>query len=151
MISERFQQLADRARRAFHMHSDQAPRVLCADDDDAVRTLCATALTRSGFEVDMASNGRDALDKLERCRYSAILLDLGLPHVHGATVLSVLRRSNPELLQRVVVITGASDAALIGTEDVRTILKKPFATETLLEAVHDCCGFDETLRLRNDR
>ncbi len=151
MISERFHQLADRARRVLHRHADEAPRVLCADDDDAVRTLCATALNRSGFEVDMASNGREVLDQLERCRYSAVLLDLGLPHVHGATVLSVLRRSRPELLRRIVVITGASDAGLIGTEDVRVILKKPFATEKLLEAVHDCCGFDETVRLRSDR
>lgn len=148
MISERFHQLADRARRAFSFHSDNTPRVLCADDDEAIRVLCAAALKRSGFEVDMASNGRDVLDQLERTRYSAILLDLGLPHVHGATVLSVLRHSRPELLQRVVVITGASDAGLIGTEDVRMILKKPFAADKLLEAVHDCCGFDETVRLR---
>lgn len=151
MISERLHQFADRARRVLHRHTDDAPRVLCADDDDAIRTLCARTLNRSGFEVDMAANGREALDQLERSRYSAILLDLGLPHVHGTTVLSILRRSRPELLQRVVVITGASDAALIGTEDVRVILKKPFAAERLLEAVHDCCGFDETVRLRSDR
>ncbi len=151
MISERIQQLADLARRALHTHSDGAPRVLCADDDEAVRTLCAAALTRSGFEVDMAANGRDVVDQIEKRHYAAVLLDLGLPHIHGATVLSMIRRSKPDLLRRVVVITGASDAALAGTEGVYVVLKKPLAAERLLQAVHDCCGFDETVRLRSAR
>ncbi len=151
MISERIQQPADLARRALHSHNDVAPRVLCADDDEAVRTLCAAALSRSGFEVDMADNGRDVIDQLEKRDYAAVLLDLGLPHIHGATVLSMIRRSKPDLLRRVVVITGASDAALTGTEDVHVVLKKPLAAGRLLQAVHDCCGFDETVRLRGAR
>jgi DNA-binding NtrC family response regulator len=151
MISERFQQLADRARRVFHGHDDESPRVLCADDDESTRVLCTTALTRSGFQVDMAANGREAIDQIEKVRYSAVLLDLGLPHIHGTTVLSIIRKSKPDLMQRVVVITGASDAALLGTEDVRTILRKPFSAERLLTAVHDCCGLDETVRMRGDR
>jgi two-component system, OmpR family, alkaline phosphatase synthesis response regulator PhoP len=151
MISERLQQFADRARRAFHGHVDESPRVLCADDDESTRVLCAAALTRSGFEVDMAANGREAIDQIEKVRYSAVLLDLGMPHIHGTTVLSMIRKTQPDLLQRVVVITGAADAALLGTDDVRAILRKPFGTERLLAAVHDCCGLDETVRVRGNR
>jgi DNA-binding NtrC family response regulator len=151
MISERIHQLAERARRAIRGESDEAPRVLCADDDENVRTLCSVTLKRSGFEVDLAENGREAIDQIDRRRYTAVLLDLGLPHLHGTTVLSMIRQSHPEMLQRIVVITGATDAGLIGTEDVRAVLRKPFGAERLVEAIHDCCAFDDTVRLRSGR
>ncbi len=151
MFGQQLQHLRQRATRMLRGRHGAMPRVLCADDDEAVRTLCVTTLERSGYVVDVASNGREALDRIEQRRYSAILLDLGLSHLHGTTLLSLLRQGRPEMLDRVIVITGASDAGLIGTEGVKRVMKKPFSHHLLLEAVHDCCAFDETVSLRERR
>lgn len=119
------------------------PVVLCAEDDDAIRAVCAAALNRAGFAVDPAADGRQALEKLGRHKYAAVLLDLGLPYVHGATVLSVMRQKDPAILRRLIVVTGINDAALADIEPhVRTVLRKPISVKRLVEAVRDCAAPD---------
>src|SRR5947207_14124064 len=80
-----------------------SPRVLCADDDPGIRELCAIALTKAGFVTEFATNGREVLEKLHINDYAAILLDLGMPAVHGATILSVLERERPEPMRHIIV------------------------------------------------
>src|SRR5690349_8146144 len=84
------------------------PNVLVVDDDQALRGLFMTLLTRKGFAVDTASDGRAAYDQLQRHTYSVILLDLMMPEVNGYELLERLRRDSPALLDRVIVMTGAS-------------------------------------------
>jgi len=134
----RLTQFADRAKRAWRARTDPTPRVLCADDDDDIRTFCATVLKRAGFEVDTAVDGREAMLMLRARSYSTILLDLGMPYLHGATVLAILAKTQPEALSHLIVITGASDSALGELRGPRVILKKPFAAGRLLDAVQEC-------------
>jgi DNA-binding NtrC family response regulator len=117
------------------------PVVLCADDDDNVRTLYEKALSREGFVTESVANGRDALEKIEKYYYSAILLDLGMPYLHGSTVLALLQKKNPDLLKRLIIVTGASDAVLADVRaNVSAVLRKPVNMEELVNAVHVCIG-----------
>jgi DNA-binding response OmpR family regulator len=116
-----------------------APRILCADDDDSVRELCAVALSKAGFATDKATNGREALEKLQDNDYGAILLDLAMPSVHGATILNVLQRERPELLRRIIVVTGMPDAVVDGVRyPVAAVLRKPVSVEALVTEVNNC-------------
>ncbi len=116
-----------------------APKVLCADDDDNIRELCKMALSKAGFATDTAANGREALEKLQDNEYAAILLDLAMPSVHGATILAVLHRERPELLRKIIVVTGMSDAVVDGTRyPVAAVLRKPVSIDTLLAEVNNC-------------
>jgi len=137
----------------------QRPLVLCADDDESVRVLCASTLARAGYSVDMATNGREALEKIEQNDYAAVLLDLSMPYIHGSTVLSVIGKTKPELLRRTAVITGAPDAAidpLYGT--VGAVLRKPLTLDSITTIVRHCAessaspaapeGEGSTVRLR---
>ena len=117
------------------------PRVLCADDDDDVRTLCVAALRRAGFEVETATDGREALDKITRRKYAAILLDLRLPYLHGSTLLAMLRQSQADVLRRVILMTGLPEAAIAEVRDnVRDVARKPVQIEHLLTMVRDCAA-----------
>lgn len=121
------------------------PRVLCADDDANVRKLCVAALERARFRVDSAEDGRQALDAIAERRYSAIILDLGMPLLHGATVLALLQRERPEVMRRLIVMTGAPDAAVTAIPPtVRQVLRKPVTVDALLDAVRACCVADMT-------
>lgn len=126
-------------RRALRWISPAA--VLVADDDEAVRTLCAKVLMRAGYVVETVSDGREALARIRKYSYSSILLDLGMPYLHGATLLSLLEREQPEVLERLIVITGASDAVLAGVaERVGAVLRKPMKVDEIVAAVRERCG-----------
>ena len=114
-----------------------APRILCADDDPNVLELCAAALARAGFAPDRATNGREVLEKVQDNKYAAILLDLAMPSVHGATILSVLQRERPELLRRIIVVTGMPDAVVDGVRvPVAAVLRKPVSIDALISEVN---------------
>lgn len=141
---------AQNVRRAFRGSNREEgtteaerPMVLCVDDDDSVRALCASTLARAGYAVDTASNGREALEKIDQNDYAAVLLDLSMPFVHGSTVLSVIGKTKPEMLRRTAVITGAPDAAidpLYGK--VGAVLRKPLSLDSVATIVRHCVSED---------
>src|SRR6266704_5343853 len=85
---------------------------LVIDDDRALRGLFTTLLGRKGFTVDVAGDGRVAFDQLSRNTYSVILLDLMMPDVNGFELLERMQRDSPTLLDRVIVMTGASQRSI---------------------------------------
>lgn len=64
-------------------------RILVADDEAGIRLVLATHLRRRGWEVDEAVDGTDALDKLERGRYDAVVLDQRMPGLTGTEVARI--------------------------------------------------------------
>jgi DNA-binding NtrC family response regulator len=118
--------------------------VLCVDDDSDIRAFCAAALSRHGFEIDEATNGRDALEKVKKNDYAAVLLDLSMPGLHGSTVLSVLQQQQPEVLNRVVVVTGVPDEAIADLYgSVHALLRKPINLRILVDIVKRCAAARE--------
>lgn len=130
--------------RVFHTQAD--PQVLCADDDPNVRALCVAALRRAGYEVDEAADGREARQKLEQKEYAAVLLDLAMPYLHGVTLLSIVEKEKPDIMRRIIVVTGVSDAAITDVQSrVGAVLRKPLSVDTIVHAVVECCSEDETI------
>src|ERR687887_133474 len=116
------------------------PAVLVVDDDQALRGLFTTLLGRKGFNVDTASDGRVAYDQLNRHNYSVILLDLMMPEVNGFELLDRLERDSPKLLERVIVMTGASQRAIekLDTSKVWGLIRKPFDIDQLVSSTIAC-------------
>jgi CheY-like chemotaxis protein len=114
------------------------PLLLVVENDSGTRRLLDVFLTRESFEVDPVATGNDALLLLERVDYAAVVLDLLIPGRTGRDVLEELAAHKPELLERIVVISSATEAHL---RDVRgrhpavAILRKPFDLVELLAAV----------------
>jgi two-component system cell cycle response regulator CpdR len=114
--------------------------VLVVDDDQALRGLFTTLLTRKGFTVDTANDGRIAYSQLQRHTYSVILLDLMMPDVNGFELLEKLGRDSPTLLDRVIVITGASQRSIesLDTSRVWGLIRKPFDIDQLVSSTVAC-------------
>ncbi|MGB1676328.1 MAG: response regulator transcription factor, partial [Miltoncostaeaceae bacterium] len=66
-------------------------RILVADDEEAVRTAVRRALTLAGYEVELASDGDEALAMLGERAPDAVLLDVMMPGVDGIEVCRRLR------------------------------------------------------------
>ena len=112
--------------------------VLLIDDDPVVRGLLGAVLTRDGLAHESAGDGAEAIARLRRRDYDAIVLDLMLPELNGFEVLRFLKAERPHLVPRVVVITAAVESTLRDFADrhrVAAVLRKPFDIVELADAV----------------
>jgi CheY-like chemotaxis protein len=120
----------------------EKPCVLLADDNEATCTLIS-ALLRKDFVVEIANDGSEAIEKLKSRQYAAILLDLLMPVVDGYAVLDHLRRENPAMLDRVLVVTASlspRELDRVGGYAIHGLIPKPFEVDTLQIAVRECAG-----------
>ncbi len=105
-------------------------RVLVVEDDAAIRKLLQVALTRSGYQVIEAADGRAALASLAIDKPDAVLLDLGLPDRDGLELVPLIKAAGTAL----IVVSAREDtdqkvAALdLGADDY---VIKPFDSEEL--------------------
>ncbi|MBE7197084.1 MAG: response regulator [Parafilimonas terrae] len=119
----------DRLKGLMERYRPQAPdeaRVLIVDDDDDARERLHRSLSREGWTVDEAANGRIALDHYDQARPNLILLDLMMPEMDGFSFLRALR-SRPDGDVPVVVLTAKeitpAEKASLGAAADRVIPK----------------------------
>jgi CheY-like chemotaxis protein len=135
--------------------SSEEPRVLVAEDDPHLRRLIARHLSRNGYHVLEASDGRETLEilgklALRRTELSAIVMDVRMPGHTGMAILAGLRdraRETPILL-----MTAFGDAELhrrAAELGARAVLDKPFAMEALGRLVN--ATVEGTTREERDR
>lgn len=104
-----------------------AGRILLVDDERLVRTALSRALGRSGHEVVEASNGTEALARLDDS-FDAVLLDLSMPGLSGAATLSRIKERFP--LLPVAIVTGHLDPQA-GVDGADAIMRKPVGRQAL--------------------
>ena len=116
--------------------------VLVIDDDHSIRSLVATALTRLKLTCDIAADGGDALDQMDRTSYSVILVDLMMPRIDGAAFVIALREREKASTERPVVLMMTAfslrDTPMTIGERVQAVIQKPFDVFELAELVRDC-------------
>jgi CheY-like chemotaxis protein len=114
--------------------------VLIVDDDEGVLNLLEVLVKRDGFQIDLARNGDEALEKLKR-PHDALILDLMLPGT--TTGFSVLERmtSLPGRIPPVIVVTafgGTKELAAVRANPfVALVLDKPINQKKLLSTLHE--------------
>ncbi|SDT09601.1 two-component system, OmpR family, response regulator QseB [Pseudomonas asplenii] len=87
----RIQMLRDSDDGAFDGREGQALRVLLVEDDEALARGIQVALRGEGYTLDWLADGRQAAHALRCERFDLVLLDLGLPHLDGLTLLRETR------------------------------------------------------------
>ncbi len=117
--------------------------VLIADDDADIVRFVALNLQLEGFEVVVAGNGRDALDKALELQPSLILLDTMMPGMDGYEVCARLRDQRPGAAIPVIMLTAKSleaDRAMAFTAGVDDWVTKPFDPADLVAKVRHRLG-----------
>lgn len=112
-------------------------KILVVDDDEFVRRLITTVVEKSGYAVDTAKDGAEALERLEAETYVLMLLDLMMPRVDGFEVLDqVEQRSDPT---PVIVMTAADEALLerLPRDRVLCVMRKPFDVNELIAKIRE--------------
>jgi excisionase family DNA binding protein len=117
------------------------PRVLVVDDEASIRDLLSKTLALAEYDVDVAPDGRSALERMRMYPYDLLIADLKMPGMDGLTVIREAKRYKSDL--PVIIITGFStessaiEAVNLG---VAGYLTKPFRVPQVLAAAAKALG-----------
>jgi excisionase family DNA binding protein len=117
------------------------PRVLVVDDEASIRDLLSKTLALAEYDVDLAPDGRTALERLRIIPYDLLITDLKMPGVDGLAVIREARRLKADI--PVIIITGFStEASAIEAVNlgVSGYLTKPFRVPRVLAAAAKALG-----------
>ncbi len=116
---------------------DGSPQIIVLDDEESIRSGCKKALEGEGLEVDVAADGVQGWEMLNRKEYDLALVDLRMPGLDGISVLERMQDAMPDVVT--IVITGyasfetAVETVKLGAYDY---IPKPFTPEELRNVVN---------------
>lgn len=116
-------------------------RVLVVDDEVSIRDLLSKTLALAEYDVDVAADGRSALERIGIYQYDLLIADLKMPGIDGLAVIREAKRYNAQLA--VLIITGySSEASAIEAVNlgVSGYLTKPFRVPQVLAAAAKALG-----------
>jgi DNA-binding response OmpR family regulator len=113
-------------------------RVLIVENQDMLRVVLFTVLRHQPLEVDTATNGAEALERVLTCDYALILLDLNLPDGESVQFLRDFREARPDAPSFVLAVRDPGREIDLGDSKVNAILNKPLEIDTLAEIVREC-------------
>lgn len=102
-------------------------RLLVADDERSMRELLELVFKREGHQVTVVSNGREALEAMQKSSFDLIITDVKMPDVNGIELLRSAREQSPEtmviMMTAFATINSAREAFKLGADD---FIQKPF-------------------------
>lgn len=111
-------------------------RILLVDDDAELLAQLEISLRRQRYEIDTASDGEEALDRLFEAHFDLIILDIMLPKIDGLGVLQAIRDENIETPVLLLTAKGSIDDRVAGLDaGADDYLPKPFAMSELMARI----------------
>ena len=114
--------------------------ILVVEDESSIADIIKTVLAGIGLDVDTEGNSLRALDKLQHKDYDLIISDMRMPNMDGKGLYQVVKNLKPELLDRIIFITGDMvnpDTKKFFDEYKCKFLAKPFTPTDIKRLVSD--------------
>lgn len=113
-------------------------KVLIVDDEVEFSKTLSERMEIRGLSVEVANNGKEALEKVEEGTYDAIILNMVMPGINGIETLKKIKEKKPEF--QVILLTGHATVR-DGIESIKygavDFLEKPANLESLLKKIED--------------
>ncbi|HCV42556.1 MAG TPA: hypothetical protein DGH68_03660 [Bacteroidetes bacterium] len=115
---------------------DEKKKILVVDDEASPRTVLRLELLDAGFNVQVASDGDEAIAAIEKERFDLLLLDIKMPRVNGFEVLTFVKEKYSDT--RVIMMTSfadlksATESEKLGAEG---FLIKPYELSVLMKTI----------------
>jgi DNA-binding response OmpR family regulator len=110
-------------------------QILLIDDDELILKVINRILTREGYEVKTATNGKDAMELIEQQKFDLLITDIMMPYSNGFEVISKFKQHpNADGVPIIVISSVGTENAVreglnIGADDY---LRKPIMPDELL-------------------
>jgi len=125
--------------------------ILIIDDEKDIRVVLKEVLRRAGYDVTLAANGRDGLEKLAADGADMVITDVIMPGIDGVAMVQQIRETYPDM--PIIVISGGGNVAPMEYEPgaistsaylasatiagANRTLTKPFERQALIDAVQE--------------
>jgi CheY-like chemotaxis protein len=126
------------AREGAAAEVKRKPHVLVVDDSISIRKYVQRFLDRTGYDVETATDGMNALEVLSKAKFDAVITDLEMPVMHGYDLMAEMKRNPVYATIPVIVLTSRAGekhrqkALEMGAQDY---LVKPFEEQEMVEAL----------------
>jgi DNA-binding response OmpR family regulator len=120
----------------------RAPILLVEDEPSIVEAL-SFVLGRAGFEVESTGDGEEALRRMRRQAFAAVVLDIMLPGIDGFEVLRAIRADGALAALPVIVLTAkgqATDRRTAEAIGASAFITKPFSNAEVVARVSELAG-----------
>ena len=117
-------------------------RVLVVDDNADMRESLRFMLAHAGYDAETARDGQQAMEMHRARPFQVLITDIYMPHTDGLETIQAFRRATPRIC--IIAMSGGgmiakgSYLAVASEIGADATLVKPFAFESLLEAVRRC-------------
>ena len=118
-------------------------RVMAVDDSQTMRDMISFTLRNAGFDVDVAVDGKDAIDKLSGAAPDLIITDINMPNMDGISLVKNLRADSRFSTTPILILTTESDTNRKNegrAAGATGWIVKPFDPEKLLQVVNKVCA-----------
>ena len=128
--------------------------VLVVDDEPDIRLVLKTVLENGGFDVSLAANGKEALDRMTEKKPDVISLDLVMPKMSGLKFYKYIQKNKDRADIPVVIVSAHADdefgkvdldkikAARSGGGSI-TVIEKPIKPDSYINAIRRAIGLHE--------
>lgn len=108
-------------------------RILVAEDEQQLSHVLSSAMTASGYQVDIATNGQEAVEQAKENAYDVIILDIMMPVKSGLEALREIRATGNRTYIMMLTAMGEEDDKVTGLDaGADDYLTKPFSLKELL-------------------
>lgn len=114
-------------------------RVLIVEDEEMIVSLLKSILEETGNIVDIAPNGKEAIDRIDMNQYDLIICDIKMPEINGVQFYDEVQRTKPELTSKFIFMTGdPSNETMDFLDKVgNPYLVKPFKIEKFKSQINE--------------
>ena len=131
----------ENSQRSSQNHLNQLDissfKILCVDDEPNILSALRRMFMLSGFDIEEASSGAEAIKKLEEKEFHLVLSDMQMPGMNGAELLAQVRERWPKVMR--LMLTGTADlkAAIsaINEGEIYRYLTKPWDDEEVVSTI----------------
>ena len=119
-------------------------KVLVVDDEPEIRRLLVDVLSGPTCRVVTAEDGVDAVKKLQRGRFSAVVTDINMPRMDGLELLRWIKKNRRK--EAVVVMTGSPDYEDLSSREMPVVaarFRKPFRLPLFLDTLNALISLEE--------
>ena len=111
--------------------------ILVAEDEADLRDILKVTLEQEGYRVILASDGDEAIKKIEKKSFQMVLIDIKMPGVNGKELVFKIKQINP--LMPIVIVTGSPDfkEEVSLKKQVYEYIYKPFRLNELVRVIKE--------------
>lgn len=116
-------------------------KVLIIDDEPYILLMLKKMLEKAGYEVDMASNGKEGLDLFEKHAADLVITDIIMPDKEGLEIILEMKKQRPDL--KIIAISGGGRISPESYLEcakhfgASRVFQKPFKQKELISAVNE--------------